>query len=491
MMDMLDIFICLWNFRRNRFAHVLAKADAHSCASNSLELWSYYRLKMYAAIVERTRTDRHWRGLFAKAVAFAACGRLGEAEVEAREFLRRADCRPHREALAGALAPFMPELAIQMLDNPSASVSLRAALLLRTAAFSEARAVLKEAFAKGEQRRFPELHLYRSNTERGAPAQQLIRLNAFLQAYQLPQLSLCDAGLPPSPLNVQAPAPIKTIDGPLVSVLMTTYQTGRWADMAIGAVLGQSYRNIELIIIDDASDDETPDIVRAWATRDHRVKYLRLGCNGGTYLAKNIGLHHARGTFVTCHDSDDWSHPLKIERQVRPLLEDSRLIATVSYWVRMQDDGIFYARQVHPLMRMNSSSLLFRKDKVLKRAGAWDRVRTGADSEFLARLRLVFGDAAIRRVVQPLALAAHRPDSLMTADATGYSDSGISSQRQAYWEAWSRWHIDALRMRYQPRMPFDIERIEAERPFAVPREIALRASDAAACMASIECFPQE
>ncbi len=279
-----------------------------------------------------------------------------------------------------------------------------------------------------------------------------------------------------------------TSDGPLVSVLMTTYQTGIRADVAIRSVLEQSYRNIELIVVDDASQDNTPQVVQDWVKRDDRVKYIRLGRNGGTYVAKNIGLRHARGDFVTCHDSDDWSHPLKIERQVRPLLENARLVATTSHWIRMQDDGFYYARPVHPLMRINPSSPLFRRELVLSRAGIWDGVRTGADSEFLARLRLVFGRSAVRRVVQPLTLGSHRPDSLMTASSTGYSDTGISPQRLAYWEAWSHWHIETLRRRDKPRLPADIEAMAGNRPFAVPAEIAMLAPDVVACLESVDRY---
>ncbi|MEC3766368.1 glycosyltransferase family 2 protein [Cupriavidus sp. SS-3] len=267
---------------------------------------------------------------------------------------------------------------------------------------------------------------------------------------------------------------------------MTTFEVGERVDVAIKSVLDQSYQNIELIIVDDASQDGTWQIVQAWAKRDQRVKCLRMGRNGGTYVAKNIGLCHAKGAFVTCHDSDDWSHPLKIERQIKPLLADSRLVASTSHWLRMRDDGVYFARAVHPLLRMNLSSTLFRREPVISNMGIWDTVRTGADSEFLARLRLVFGRSSVHRIAQPLSLGSHRPNSLMTARATGYSSAGVSSQRLAYWEAWSRWHINALRSRCMPRLPSDIASLAAARPFSIPPEIELADTEIAACLRSIE-----
>jgi hypothetical protein len=338
---------------------------------------------------------------------------------------------------------------------------------------AEAADVLKEAFGREEHRRSSELLLYRSNALPGTPAQQLEDLNGFLASHGLSALELKDPAQPPSPVNVSSSEPAGSVEGPTVTILMTTYHTGKRADVAIESLLRQSYKNIELIVVDDASKDDTPEIVQAWAERDRRVKLIRLECNSGTYVAKNIGLQAATGEFVTCHDSDDWSHPLKIERQVRPLLENPRLVATTSHWVRMQDDGRYYARPVYPMMRLNPSSPLFRKDEVLKHAGIWDCVRTGADSEFLARLKVVFGKKAVKRVVEPLALGSHRPDSLMTASSTGYSETGVSPQRLSYWEAWGAWHIRELRAGRTPFVPTDLlaaRRFSAPEPITVPTE---------------------
>jgi glycosyltransferase involved in cell wall biosynthesis len=263
------------------------------------------------------------------------------------------------------------------------------------------------------------------------------------------------------------------MNGPLVTVLVTTFNTGKRASAAIESLLDQTYRNLEIIVVDDASQDETPAWVEAWARRDARVRLLRLQTNGGTYLAKSMGLRLARGEFVTCHDSDDWAHPQKIELQVQPLLRDPALVATTSHWVRMQDDGMFYARSVYPLMRLNYSSPLFRRQLVLQRMSAWDCVRTGADSEFFARLRLVFGKHATKRIAKPLTLGSHRPGSLMTARETGYSDAGVSPQRLAYWEAWAGWHLDCLRRGDLPRLPLDLAALAEHRLFAAPAEICV------------------
>ena len=74
----------------------------------------------------------------------------------------------------------------------------------------------------------------------------------------------------------------------------------------------------------------------------------------------------------------------------------------------------------------------------------------------------------------------------MTASSTGYSDTGISPHRLAYWEAWSRWHIEVLRRKALPRLPLDMVRLAAERPFEAPAEIVLSDADVRGCLASAE-----
>ncbi|CAM4262941.1 Glycosyltransferase 2-like domain-containing protein [Comamonas aquatilis] len=471
---------------QGRFSHSMAVMPHHAATNYSWAPWVYYRLGMYATVADFQSLHCDWRTAMARAVSLAACGHREEAKTLVFAARGRLDCRPFLVPLADALAPFMPEQALDILQDTNAPPALLSALLLRVGRADEAAAVLCKAIGAGQADKWPELHLYQSNALSEEPQPQLARLNAFLQAKQVPPLVLRDQSLPPGPCNVQMAEAAVGVYGPLVSVLMTTFRTGARAGVAIESVLQQSYRNIELIVVDDASGDDTPDIVQAWAERDKRVKLIRLLSNGGTYLAKSVGLQMARGEFVTCHDSDDWSHPLKIERQVQPLLDNKKLVATTSHWVRMQDDGVFYARPVHSLMRLNPSSPLFRRKQVLAQAGAWDCVRTGADSEFLARLRLVFGRHSIKRITQPLALGSHRADSLMTASSTGYSDTGISPQRLAYWEAWSRWHIDALRDKDLPRLPLDMARLATDRLFFAPAGVALSASDVTACLASVE-----
>lgn len=484
----------IWrHMRRAEFALALAQLQkspwlAKSRVGLGWKALASYRLGMYATVAALPRPSA-WPVV----VSLAATGQHQRAREVLDDLQSQNMPVKQKIALADALAPFMPKKALHLLQTLGdfAPAPLHAGLLLRTGDVQQAQQVIERAFEAGQASQYPELSLYQTMAVQGEPLQQLARLNAFLEAHAVPPVALRCADTPPGPCNVVLAEPGVPVQGPLVSVLMTTFRTGERASVAIESLLNQTYRNLEIIVVDDASGDNTPNLVADWARRDARVRLLRLHSNGGTYLAKTMGLQLARGEFVTCHDSDDWSHPMKIERQVLPLLNDSALVATTSHWVRMQDDGMFYARPVHPLMRLNPSSPLFRRELVLQSMGAWDSVRTGADSEFYARLRLVFGKRAIKRVVQPLALGSHREGSLMTASDTGYSDTGISPQRLAYWEAWSAWHIACLRHGKLPRLPQDLAELAelaANRCFAAPEEICVSAQQVKAAQEQVQAM---
>lgn len=465
-----------------RFAHALACLPEGAKLSRSPELYAAYRQGLYQTVANSPWAGQHWLGGFSKAVSLAACGRADEAAGLVRQLATRPQFWGLHAVLAKSLAPFTPQLALDLIKDGEANPGLRASLLLQVGRVDDALLCLRRATRGNAPCKPPELNLFLSNAQRGVPVEQLAHLNAFLAAYRLMPLALSDAALAPGQMNLVPAEPLTSaqyVHGPRVSVLMTAFNTSQRIGFALASLLGQTYRDIEVIVVDDASTDTTGEVVQAIAAHDPRVRYLRLPRNVGTYVAKSIGLRQSTGEFVTCHDSDDWSHPMRLERQVLPLLKNQRLVATISQWVRIQDDGIYYERHVFPLMRMNPASPLFRRELVLKHAGAWDPVRTGADSEFAARLKLVFGQRAVHRVAQPLALGAHRSDSLMTAADTGYNASGISPTRLAYWQSWGSHHINELRAGRKPAVSLNLL---AERQFEAPKSIRVPSEDIAFCL---------
>jgi glycosyltransferase involved in cell wall biosynthesis len=105
------------------------------------------------------------------------------------------------------------------------------------------------------------------------------------------------------------------MSAPLVSVIIPTYNRAVLLSEAVNSVLLQTYQNIEIIVIDDGSTDNTTEVMAAFGDR---VRYTRRP-NAGVNAARNLGLKQARGEFVALLDSDDLWAPFKIELQVRLL----------------------------------------------------------------------------------------------------------------------------------------------------------------------------
>ncbi|SUA48960.1 LgtD [Neisseria zoodegmatis] len=411
--------------------------------------------------------------------SMAGCGRIKEAEELAQVFINQSNSGTKSSHIyAGIFAPFLPAHALTLLErtgNPSAS-KLYPYLLARIGKHERAEKFTSAAIQEGQAAHHPELYLLAANTA-ATTQKQLTDTNQYLNHYSLEPVCLKNDNIPPNVMNLDCPCQ-HTATGPLVSILVTAYQSEKRINAAIESLLKQTYRNLEIIVIDDASSDATSEIIIGWMQKDSRVRYLKLPLNIGTFAAKNIGLQYAEGEFVTCQDSDDWAHPRKIEYQIQPLLDNPNLVCTTSRWVRIQDDGRYYARLIYPLTRLNPASPLFRKEAVISRIGLWDWVRTGADSEFLERIKLAFGKRAVLSVNKPLTFGAHRSDSLMTAPDTGYNAQGISAGRLNYWESWRSWHLECIKNKL---MPYVSHQYSGARQFTAPQSLTVNPEDVLHC----------
>jgi glycosyltransferase involved in cell wall biosynthesis len=118
-------------------------------------------------------------------------------------------------------------------------------------------------------------------------------------------------------------------DKPLVSVIIPTFNRANFIAHTISNALKQSYLNIEVIVVDDASTDLTSDIVQD--IDDPRVNYLCLKQNGGPSIARNHGVNSAQGQFVAFLDSDDEWDPRKIELQLAAIRQQANPNNVVCY----------------------------------------------------------------------------------------------------------------------------------------------------------------
>ncbi len=100
----------------------------------------------------------------------------------------------------------------------------------------------------------------------------------------------------------------------LVSVIIPTYNRAKTLPRAIKSALSQSYKNIEVIIVDDGSTDNTEEIVKNY--QDSRIVFLKHITNEGCAAALNTGISNVKGEYVAFLDSDDEWLPTKIEKQM-------------------------------------------------------------------------------------------------------------------------------------------------------------------------------
>ena len=130
------------------------------------------------------------------------------------------------------------------------------------------------------------------------------------------------------PLNfkkskVATSSPTMPLDGPLVSVVMPVFNVAPYLDASIMSVLNQTYENIELIIVDDASTDNGMNIIKMYEKQDSRIKVISLEFNtlGGAGIPSNIGVDHAKGEYIAYADSDDILDKYAIEKMITAALK--------------------------------------------------------------------------------------------------------------------------------------------------------------------------
>lgn len=137
-------------------------------------------------------------------------------------------------------------------------------------------------------------------------------------------------------------------DNKTVSIIVPTFNRANLVMSAVRSVLAQTYHNWELIIVDDASTDDTEAVIRNVA--DRRIRYHKMPKNRGAAYCRNFGIDAASGSYVGFLDSDDEFHPTKIERHMA-MFELSSYDGTVSACQRVdhRNDVLYPLRDICPL----------------------------------------------------------------------------------------------------------------------------------------------
>lgn len=117
----------------------------------------------------------------------------------------------------------------------------------------------------------------------------------------------------------------------LVSIITPTYNCAKFIARTIDSVLAQTYKNWEMIIVDDRSRDNTKEIVEEYMQKDSRIKYHMLDENSGAAVARTTAMDLAQGSYMAFLDSDDIWFPNKLERQIKWMEQNGCAFSCTSY----------------------------------------------------------------------------------------------------------------------------------------------------------------
>lgn len=175
---------------------------------------------------------------------------------------------------------------------------------------------------------------------------------------------------------------------PLVSVIIPAYNAEAFIGQTLESVLSQTYKNIEVLVVDDGSQDKTPEIVTSFAERDRRVTLLQQQ-NKGVAAARNLAIEKSSGEYIAPVDADDIWYPLKLEKQVQCMLEADASVGLVYCWAtwideqgliieknyrdyaRDKPEGNIYAALVYRNFVDNASTALIRRT-CLEKVGSYN-----------------------------------------------------------------------------------------------------------------------
>ncbi len=194
---------------------------------------------------------------------------------------------------------------------------------------------------------------------------------------------------------------------PLVSIIVSCYQSESTIARCLSSIINQTYRPIELIITDDGSTDNTwseicgilNKLEFSKFSKDLKVKLFKHGKNKGSYVARNNGLRHATGDFITFQDADDISLNYRISTQVSQLLLRRVKFVTClilrTHLTFLPEDPIelenrIRATRIHKTKyccrsKVGLVTTLFRKETI-KQLGYYKEWKWGADAEYVRRL---------------------------------------------------------------------------------------------------------
>ncbi|WP_061808970.1 glycosyltransferase family 2 protein [Rossellomorea vietnamensis] len=162
----------------------------------------------------------------------------------------------------------------------------------------------------------------------------------------------------------------------LVSVITPVYNSGKYITKTLDSVLNQTYEQIEIILVDDCSTDNSQELIRDYLSKHENIRYHRLEENSGAAVARNKAIDLAKGRFVAFLDSDDLWYPKKIEKQLELMEQKNAAICYTA--IEMIDENDNLIKDKRNVIEMVNYKFLLKNTMIATSTVVVDRNLTGA-----------------------------------------------------------------------------------------------------------------
>ncbi len=143
----------------------------------------------------------------------------------------------------------------------------------------------------------------------------------------------------------------------LVSIITPSYKSCKFISQAIKSVLAQTYQNWEMIIVDDASPDNSNNIIEKYIKIDSRIRLIRLHQNSGPAIARNKAIEEAKGRYIAFLDADDLWLPEKLEKQIKFMQKNDIFLSYSSYFL-INENSDTIGQFIIPTIKVSYNKIL-------------------------------------------------------------------------------------------------------------------------------------
>lgn len=159
----------------------------------------------------------------------------------------------------------------------------------------------------------------------------------------------------------------------LISVIVPVYKVEPYLDRCVQSIVDQTYRNLEIILVDDGSPDHCPQMCDAWAQKDSRIKVIHQE-NGGLSAARNRGMDAATGELIGFVDSDDWVHPDFFMKLHNAIKQYDAQIASCDFLITEKQSPFFETTNVECVCHTATQALQMLTNNQGYRAVVWNKL---------------------------------------------------------------------------------------------------------------------